>query len=332
MYDLHEVLSYMLYWSQLRLHAQHKGREHVFTLHDRFEASVATTGNQSHNYVNISSHGIKYFFAMSLVFPIFGLLLLLSYTKGARLQIRSYMNDSDNFPTLAALFWIGQTFTILVIVLDILAIIEHKTPHMNIDTLENYQCAILIVNLAIEFCFWFFAIVVVLLLSVTHYINDEYRVQKIYIVQLFCIFCSPIFCISAIKHQEARLWLFLMGFSPPLWAAFSHLGYVIGGWISYEDRSIAVLILYLFSFVFLYSSLQSAYQSIFDLRKYTYVKPGHKYARCQLQIPKYTEEISFECEMKKHVDLCNETGFNYNVLLLMVIPWLLLNGIIIIMG
>ena len=90
-------------------------------LQDEFEASAVATSDQFHNYVNINSHGIKYFFAMSLVFPIIGLLLSLSYTKGAHLQIRKYRNEPDNFPALAALFWVGQTFAIFVIVLDILA-------------------------------------------------------------------------------------------------------------------------------------------------------------------------------------------------------------------
>ena len=115
---------------------------------------------------------------MSLVFPIFGLLLSLSYIKGARLQIRKYMNDSDNFPTLAALFWVGQTFTLFVIALDSLAIRE-STTHMTMEQLESYQLAILIVNLCIELLFWLLAIAVISILSITHCLTGEkYATQK----------------------------------------------------------------------------------------------------------------------------------------------------------
>ena len=270
--------------------------------------------------MNINNHGVKYFFAISLVFPIFGLLFAISYTKGARLQIRKCMNDPENFPMLAALFWIGQTFTIFVIVLDILAINEEMTTHM----LENYQCGIIIANLIFEVGFLLFAFVIVFLLSITHCITgDAAKYKTTCIKYVFCIFCFPIFFISKIKYQEARLWLLTMGFISPLWSASSHLGYVIGGWISYEDRSIAVIILYLFSFVFLYSSLQSAYQCIFDIRDY--IRPDREHSL-------HKRIISYEHEMKKRIELYNKRGFNYVVLILMSFPCLLLNGIIVIVG
>ena len=215
--------------------------------------------------MSINSDGVKYFFAISLVLPILGLLFALSYAKGARLQIREHLNDPENFSTLAALFWVGQTFSIFVIVLDILAINEESAAHM----LEYYQHRIIIANLFFEVGFLLFAFVIVFLLSITHcIIGDAAKYKKKCVKCVFCISCFPIFFISNIKYQEARLWLLTMGFISPLWSASSHLGYVIGGWISYEDRSIAVVILYLFSFVFLYSSLKSAYQCIFDIRDY----------------------------------------------------------------
>ena len=328
------LLYYIHYCSQLRLHAQHWGRESVFTLHDGFEASAVAA---SERYVNISNHGVKYFFAMSLVFPIFGFLLSLSYIKGARLQIRKCMNDPENFPTIAALFWVGQTFTIFVIVLDCLTIGEEKTTHTAMERLAYYQYVILIVNLTIECFFWLFAIVVVLILSITHCITGNFKLtdfKKKCIKNLFHIVCCPIFCIRKIGHKEARLWLFLMGFIPPLWSAFSHLGYIIGGWISYEERSIAVVILYSFSFVFLYSSLQYAYQYIFDIREYIHHKKKQIMDQQIMDREDRTKTLtlSYDREMGKHIKLHNDTGFNYVVLIFMVIPWLLLNGIIVIVG
>jgi hypothetical protein len=282
--------------------------------------------------VNINNHGVKYFFAMSLAFPIFGLLLSLIYIKGARLQIRKCMNDPENFPTIAALFWVGQTFTIFVIVLDCLAIGEEMTAHTAMERLAYYQYVILIVNLTIECFFWLFAIVVVLILSITHCITNFKLTdfKKKCIKQLFLIVCCPIFCIRKIDHKEATLWFFLLGFIPPLWSALSHLCYVIGGWISYEDRSIAVVILYSFSFVFLYSSLQYTYQCILDIREYMH--HNKKTINIKPHLRDRAKTLSYDCELGERIKLHKDTGFNYVVLILVVIPWLLLNGIIVIVG
>ena len=98
----------------------------------------------------------------------------------------------------------------------------------------------------------------------------------------------------------------------------SHLGYIIGGWISYEDRSIALIIVYLFSFVFLYISLQYIYQCISDIMEHIKSKNRGKWT--------YQKEIE---ERKEHY---YKTGFDFSILFLMFIPWLLLNGIIICIG
>ena len=117
------------YCSQLRLHARYSGREVPFALHDGFEAAAVATGQLYHRFVSISNHGVKNFFAASLVLPLVGLILLLIFTKGAGFHVRKYMNDPHNFPTLAAVFWIGQTFTLLVIAFDSRAIHEELTTH-----------------------------------------------------------------------------------------------------------------------------------------------------------------------------------------------------------
>ena len=154
---------------------------------------------------------------MSLVFPSIGLLLFLSFIKGARLHIRKYMNDPNTFPTLAALFLIGQNFTIFVIILDCFAIHEDKTSHTSMEKLKHYQHIILIVNLVIECFFCYFAIVIVLILSITHCISSKYESSKeTFITILFHLFCWPIFCKNKVKYKEARLWLFMIGFIPPL--------------------------------------------------------------------------------------------------------------------
>lgn len=97
----------------------------------------------------------------------------------------------------------------------------------------------------------------------------------------------------------------------------SHLGYVFGGWISYEDRSIALILFYLFSLIFLFWSLQYVYRYIIDLYLSTHNK-GTKFD--------YKEELE---NYKKSV---NKTGVKIFALFLMSIPCLILNVIIVCIG
>ena len=60
--------------------------------------------------------------------------------------------------------------------------------------------------------------------------------------------------------REARVWLLLSCLvAPLLLATSSHIGFVIGGWVAYQERSVAIFLLYLFIFIFMYRSLQYMY-------------------------------------------------------------------------
>lgn len=118
-------------------------------LQDGFEASAVAASKRYHKYVNINSRGVELYFAMSLAFPLLGLLLCSCYMKGARLSIRRYMHNPQHFSIISSLFWIGQSFTILVIVLDSRAINEDRATHMFMKELESYQLIIVGLNLGV---------------------------------------------------------------------------------------------------------------------------------------------------------------------------------------
>ena len=63
-----------------------------------------------------------------------------------------------------------------------------------------------------------------------------------------------------VGRKEARVWLLLNSLLIPLTAVLSHAGFIIGGWVSYEDRSLAISLLYFCIFVLLYWSLQYMYK------------------------------------------------------------------------
>ena len=274
-----------------------------------------------HEYVNINSRRTILFFAMSLIFPLVGLVLCSCYLKGARLDIRKYMNDPHHFSTLASLFWIGQSFTIFVIVLDIFAINEERAINIVMKKLEDYQLNIVKINLAIECVTCLFPIVILLMLGIIHCHDNITGANCERLIKCcFGFFFCPIFCCTGIKYKEARLWFLVMGFLPPLWSFLSHVGYIFGGWISYEDRSIALILFYVFSFIFLYWSLQYVYRCIIDL--YLTIKKSD------------TTEPSCKQEMEEYKKVLydNDAGVNTFTLIFMFIPCFALNLIIACIG
>ena len=55
-----------------------------------------------------------------------------------------------------------------------------------------------------------------------------------------------------IGTKEVIVWLLLSCLVAPLvLAASSHICFVIGGWVAYQERSVAIFLLYLFIFIFI---------------------------------------------------------------------------------
>ena len=256
---------------QLNIYARYPGKTDL-KLEPGFEASVVAAEEIKNEYN--TSAGVEIFASLAIIMPIFVLILIWLYVYGARAHVRRHINNADNYPTIAALYWIGQTFTVFVIIMDILAIypsvFNNTKPH-NL-ALQSYQFTIIIAIMCFELCFLILSFFLTLI-SVSSHLNI---LCKKIVKWVFKHVCYGIFFYKAVKRREARLWLCCSGFIPPVISLSSHIGFIIGGWISYGERSTAIVLYYLFIFIFLYWSLPYVY--IFFVRKRTYasVTKTHK--------------------------------------------------------
>ena len=331
----------------MQLYAQHSGRKGNFLFHQGFEASVVATKNRYNEHVRINTgsynHGVRLFFSFPLVLPIIVLFLCWYNVFGARVYIRTYMNETKNYPTLAALYWIGQTFTLFVIVMDILATARgHQKEHINSSTYDEkrglvyYQYWIVIIVCAVECVSLIASIVHVVLLCVNQWFyKDDKTFWKGCLLGWFNYLCSPIFCCIKIKSSEARLWLSLSGFIPPIIALSSHAGYIVGGWISYENRSIAIILFFLFVFIFLFWSLQHAYLfslAFLRIKKKQFVSEHHNNRYYPLQDFSGDNVRPYQAENSEHERDNKRQGFNFTALLLMFPTVVLFDCIIVYIG
>ena len=204
------------------------------------------------------SQDIALFFSLAIGLPIAVLVLVWITVRGAFSYIRVRINDAECFPTVAALFWIAQAFTLFVIIMDALAISENAAVDAN-NKLQPYQLAFIYcitIVLGLGFLSNFFLALVPSVIS--HNKSVTYKTRFEHYTK--CVFISLLFSKQYIGRKEARVWLFLSSLLMPIIALSSHAGFIIGGWVSYEDRSIAILLLYLIIFIFIYWSLQYIYR------------------------------------------------------------------------
>ena len=80
---------------------------------------------------------VALFFSLAIGLPVYAIVLIWVCVHGAFPYIRSHINDSEIFPNVASLYWIGQTFTLFVIVMDVLALCENSTID-EYDKMKNY--------------------------------------------------------------------------------------------------------------------------------------------------------------------------------------------------
>ena len=142
--------------------------------------------------------------------------------------------------------------------MDILALQENSALDDH-GTLESYQLAILTI-VVVEILGLLLNTVLAFVPLFSHYKNTTCKMcfNDYYFIFFKYIICGLLF--KQISRKEARVWLFLSSSITQVIAVSSHAGFVVGGWVAYEDRSIAIFLLYLFIFVFLYWSLQYIYR------------------------------------------------------------------------
>ena len=245
---LSRVLHILFALLQLRYYAQKSS-----DLED-LEAKVVAAEKRK-QYHRSESVGI--FFSLVIGLPFAVLVLVWISVRGAFPYIRILLNDPENFPSVAALYWIGQTFTLFVIVMDLHALSENSAVDVN-NSLSSYQLVFLWFITVVEIIGLLINLLLALVPLISHAKNVAFKsffecYSKLYLIILLLSF-------KYIGRKEARIWLFLSSLVVPIIALSSHAGFIIGGWVSYEDRSVAILLLYLFVFIFLYWSLQNIYR------------------------------------------------------------------------
>ena len=323
-------------------------------MQDGFDSRVVAAVRHEIEYAQSDSKGVKLFFSLPLIFPIMTLFLCWLCTKGARAYIRNYISKSEphnnNYPTIAAVYWIGQSFALFVIVADVFALLSKRdTNHTNCNSicstyvyndsavinstydsngsyaglfgtyngsqdLEEYQFIIIATLCAFEFLLLLSFLVFVLIVGFRSCSSDKC---------VLCCFKYLCYWNLKVEPKKARLWLILGGFIPPIVSLSSHIGFIIGGWISYEDRSIAIVLLYLFIFVFLFFPLQYSYTFLDRIIK-----------RCvKRQTNSSIEEGNFPPHLRHQVKgiVCEknrkESGFQTIALLLMLVIVVIFNCI-----
>ena len=305
------------------------------------------------------SEKVALFFSLAIGLPLAAIVLIWVGVHGAFPYIRSHINDSEIFHNVAALYWIGQTFTLFVIAMDVVALSENSTVD-EYDKLEYYQLLFLSLITILEIVGLFICFVFAFISLFSHFRHTN---CKIFFQGYFQIVCCGVVSFKQIGRKEARIWLLLNSLVTPLIAALSHSGFIIGGWVFYEDRSFAISLLYFAIFVFLYWSLQYMYKFstvVFNVRKGTCFKRyqvccskdqdnvdgGHDgnddehlfaetRARCEtLEMdPQRTVEPEVtpshhEENMAANIQTLRQTGFDTIALLLMTFPLLFLYGIV----
>jgi hypothetical protein len=193
--------------------------------------AVAAQNRKQDNH----SEKVALFFSLAIGLPLAAIVLIWVGVHGAFPYIRSHINDSEIFPNVAALYWIGQTFTLFVIAMDVVALSENSTID-EYDKLEYYQLLFLSLITILEIVGLFISFVLAFITLFSHFRHTN---CKIFFQGYFQIMCCGVVSFKQIGRKEARIWLLLNSLVTPLIAALSHSGFIIGGWVSYEDRSFA---------------------------------------------------------------------------------------------
>ena len=146
----------------------------------------------------------------------------------------------------------------------------------------------------------------------------------------YILFCGVV-SFRGIERKEARVWIVLSGLVTPIIALSSHAGFVVGGWVSYEDRSVAIVLMFLFSFVFLYWTFQFMYKSLNASANYTRRKKWFFQKPVKRDV-EMGAVYNFERQLYTTGVLSNLFGFDTIALFAMIFPTLFVYGFIVYVG
>lgn len=185
----------------------------------------------------VEQERVVVFFSLVVTFPVFAVILVLIGVFGVFPYIRSHINNEENFPRIAAFYWIGQTFTLWVIIMDIQALLENSIIHHQHNGLKVYQVIFLCLVIIVEILCLVLSFLLALVPLFSHYKGTH---CKDIFESYFHFVCCRNLSFKKIGRKEARVWLIASSMIAPIIAISCHAGFIIGGSVSYTSRSAAI--------------------------------------------------------------------------------------------
>ena len=304
---------------QLRIYAKYSESDSKI-LPDGFEARVVAAEKRYQIFVD--GKGVKLFFSLIFAFPCITLLLSYFYAKGARLYTRDILSNPQYHSRLAALFTMGQMFTLFVAIMDALSISFPGCECIANGYMKNMILALCIM----EFTVFAFTCVVFVTLGCVFCCkkrNDDENVA-----QVFRMFYKLVFCTSSINisPNEAKLWFVTLGLIPPLLTLSSHIGFIIAGWISSHNQGLPIFLLYMFVGIFFFFSFQQTYSFFSDWKELYAVKKKRNNTR---QKNEGIDEVDYEKGIRTKKE---KKGLDFRILLGEIVSGILVLGIVVYLG
>ena len=303
---------------QLRIYAKYSESDSKI-LPDGFEARVVAAEKRYQTFVD--GKGVKLFFSLIFAFPCITLLLCYFYAKGARLYMRDILSNPRCHSRLAALFAMGQMFTLFVAIMDALSL-----SFPGCECIANgYMRKMILAHCIMEFIVFAFTCVVFVTLGC--FFCCKKRNDDENVAQVFQMFYKLIFCTSSINisPNEAKLWFLTLGLIPPLLSLSSHIGFIIAGWISSYNQGLPIFLLYMFVGIFFFFSFQQTYSYFSDLKELYAVKK----ARNDTQRNKGIDEVDYEKGIRAKKE---NKGLDFRILLGEIVSGIFVLGIVVYLG
>ncbi len=263
---------------QLKLYAQQRS-DHV-TITDEYFAKAVEDHKDSEalgDYRNATTE-INLFISLLVVVPFGFLILICTYMKGARWQLRKRLTNADPavHASLAAVAVTGFILSLFVLGTDIIALqrahAHNEFEHSKADVHPFHNLRLLwitAVTFTLDLIFVCSSSATLILVSVLEYSNclAMDRTSK-YQDCVFHVLTFGVFCCKGIytrnekneeRNKEQRLWLTMGIFIAPIGCLGTHTGYIIVAWLSFPMHAGAVFLMYMLTFVFYFFTFRQLY-------------------------------------------------------------------------
>ena len=235
--------------------------------------------------------------------------------------MRDILSNPQYHSRLAALFTMGQIFTLYVAIMDALSI-----SFPGCECIANGYMK----NMILALCIMEFIVVVftcVVFVTLGCFFCCKKRNDDENVAQVFQMFYKLVFCTSSINisPNEAKLWFLTLGLIPPLLSLSSHIGFIIAGWISSHNQGLPIFLLYMFVGIFFFISFQQTYSYFSDLKELNAVKK----TRDDTHKNEGIDEVDYEKGIRAKKE---KKGLDFRILLGEIVSGILVLGIVAYLG